>query len=391
MGKNFLRSAYSYLGIEKHPMAKKLTKKLYLCYYKGQSAFYKKMYDVAPVFFVKHVKGMKYHGGCNFMEVASSCLPYYFSKKDLSDKEKMMEIKKDMLNCYYLYGINPEEYLIHAFYEKSKDLREKYISKKVKDENIAKQLGKNHEKAFVELKDKYLFYQLTSQFFKRDVCKVNGKEDFDSFSSFVKSHPRFIAKPLSGRFGKGTCIIDMSNDDNVEAMFDSLLKEDRWIVEELISQDERMAVWNESSVNTVRIPSFRTKNGIRIMRPFFRMGRKGSVVDNAGNGGIFFSLDAETGRINTIARDEKGNKYGTNPDNGKPFSDWQVPEWDSLMEFSKKVHESLPEYHKHVGFDFALSKDKGWQLVEGNWSDFICQQSTLGFGVKSEFMELLYG
>ena len=54
-----------------------------------------------------------------------------------------------------------------------------------------------------------------------------------------------------------------------------------------------------------------------------------------------------------------------------------------------KIHESLPDYHKYVGFDFALTKDKGWVLVEGNWGDFICQQACLERGLKKEFMSLI--
>lgn len=392
MGKSLIRKVYSILGIEDMPKVKRWVKSLYKSYFDTQCAVYKELYKISPDFVVKHASGLMIHGGGQFMDTAAKYMPYYLSDADLSDFEKIFEMKKDMLSCYFLYGINPEEYLIHAFDKKTKDLRERYVSKKVKDESIASQLGVYREKAFVELKDKYLFYELAPQYFKRDVCKLSGKGDFEPFADFVKKHPRFIAKPVSGRYGAGTCILNLSDfGNNIESMFEKLLKDNRWIIEELINQDERMGVWNESSVNTVRIPSFRTKDGIKIMRPFIRMGRKGCVVDNAGNGGIFFSIDAQTGAINTLARDERGNRYESNPDNGMPFRDWCVPEWESLLELSREVHKSLPAYHKYVGFDFALSKDKGWQLVEGNWGDFICQQSTLGFGVKEEFMELLYG
>ena len=257
----------------------------------------------------------------------------------------------------------------------------------------ASQLKDHRDKAFRELKDKYQFYKLASQYFKRDVCQVSKSSDYNAFKEFVHKHDRFIAKPVVGRFGKGNCIISLTDDynGNEKALFNALLHDNSWIIEELINQDERMAVWNESSVNTVRIPSFRTKDGIRIMRPFIRMGRKGSIVDNGGHGGIFFSFDAKTGAICSKGRDEKGNIFDANPDNGREYANWKVPEWDKLLKLSEEVHKSLPEYHKYVGFDFALSKDHGWVLVEGNWGDFIAQQSTLGFGMKKEFLDHLYG
>ena len=164
---------------------------------------------------------------------------------------------------------------------------------------------------------------------------------------------------------------------------------DDWIVEELIVQDARFSEWNPSSVNTIRIPSFRTANGIFVFAPFMRTGRKGSPVDNGGAGGIMVSIDSNNGVICTNAIDELGHSFILHPDSNKEFKGWIVPNWDQLLALSAEVHNSLPEYHKYIGFDFALSQDKGWVLVEGNWGDFICQQATLGRGLKKEFKQLI--
>ena len=48
---------------------------------------------------------------------------------------------------------------------------------------------------------------------------------------------------------------------------------------------------------------------------------------------------------------------------------------------------SLPEQHKYVGFDFALT-DEGWVVVEGNWGNFP-HQVCLGKGIRKEFEQLM--
>ena len=114
-------------------------------------------------------------------------------------------------------------------------------------------------------------------------------------------------------------------------------------------------------------------------------------MDNAGSGGIMTVVDAKTGRICTKAKDELGNVFERNPDNGRVFINWQVPEWESLLALNREIHDSLPDYHKYIGFDYALTTKYGWVLVEGNWGDFICQQACLERGLKDEILNLLNG
>ena len=159
-----------------------------------------------------------------------------------------------------------------------------------------------------------------------------------------------------------------------------------WVVEELVVQHPETAVWNESSVNTVRVPSFRTPEGVYILQPFFRTGRKGSIVDNAGQGGVFAVFDPETGVITTDGVNEFGGRYPTHPDSGIRFKGWQIPYWKELKSLVAEVHQSLPEHHRYVGFDFALNKDGQWVLIEGNWGQMVGQMAELK-GIRRQFIE----
>lgn len=339
----------------------------------------------------KAFNSLKVWGGDSLSEMIEENINFYLTEEEKENTSLLNSIKKDIIKCHFKYGINPIEYFIHDFRTKTDKIRNTYMPKKLKDQLIMSKLGDNRNQAFIELKDKFLFYKLAKQYFKRDVCNINGSDDFYQFELFTQKHTRFIAKPINGRFGQNTNIYDLKEYNySPRAVFNILLNiTNEWIIEELIVQDDRMSEWNSSSVNTIRIPSFRTAKGIVVFAPFMRTGRKDSPVDNGGAGGVMFSLNSKTGETCSDAIDELGHTFKAHPDSNKIVKGWRVPEWDKLLLLSEEVHKSLPLYHKYVGFDFALSKDKGWILVEGNWGDFICQQATLHRGLKKEFTELI--
>lgn len=160
------------------------------------------------------------------------------------------------------------------------------------------------------------------------------------------------------------------------------------MVEELIQQHQEISSFNASSVNTVRFPSFKHGDKVVAARPCMRFGREGNIVDNAGQGGVFVSVDINTGEIISDGFDEHGHKYPSHPDSNKTFKGFVVPQWKELIEVARVLHLSLPEDQVYVAFDFALS-DKGWVVVEGNWGDWILQQVSFEKGLRREFISLL--
>ena len=148
-----------------------------------------------------------------------------------------------------------------------------------------------------------------------------------------------------------------------------------------------MSVWNQSSVNTIRINSFLSNGIFNVLSPFIRTGRKGSIVDNGGQGGIFASVDKLSGKISTCGMDESGNTYTHHPDSGIEYIGWQVPRWEELIQMTEEIHRNMPK-HIYVSWDFALT-DGGWVLIEGNWGEFVCQQMTNNRGFKKDFLTFL--
>ena len=77
-----------------------------------------------------------------------------------------------------------------------------------------------------------------------------------------------------GSTGKDASILTVGSPTEARVLFVKLASQDTWIAEELIQQHPAMAEWNPSSVNTLRVPTIATENGIKILQPFLRTGRK---------------------------------------------------------------------------------------------------------------------
>lgn len=315
----------------------------------------------------------------------------FLSKNELSDKKYMNIILNDIIRCYLIYYITPDEYFLHDLMHKDLNYRKTILSRHLKDKYCIDYLGKNWKFYFEQLKDKWAFYEMAKPYFKRDACKVD-QDNLNNIREFCGKHKIFIAKPRNSSSGIGVHKVDMEKFDNdVKKLFDHYknLEGKQWMFEEYIKQSSDMAAWHPASVNTIRIPSIRTKNGPIIILPLFRVGKNGNFVDNChNNGGLMSVPNVQTGIIETDGIDIYTKHFECHVNSGMKFKGWQVPRWNELIEIANELHMSLPKEHKYVGFDFALTDDRGWVVVEGNWGNFP-HQVCFGKGIRKEFEQLM--
>lgn len=297
---------------------------------------------------------------------------------------------EDMLDAYFSSHIRPDEYFLYHFDRLSPKQRAEYMPQLAKDLLLSRYYGDSASRIIGFLQSKSDFFEAMKPFFLREAISVSSMEDLSALADFCSRHRRFIAKADKGRCGEGIKIISLSENDDLADVLRNLVSKGKWILEELIIQHPAISEFNPSSVNTVRFPSFRHGDKVVQAFPCFRFGRSGSVVDNAGQGGVFVSVDIDTGKICTDAYDEFGKKYPAHPDTGKVFKGFAIPQWQDLLDTARKAHLSLPEEQVYVAFDYALS-DRGWAIVEANWGDWILQQATLERGMKKEFSAFLKG
>lgn len=297
-----------------------------------------------------------------------------------SKNVSMRDFKKAYLQC----KASPEEYFLLDFAHADKKKRQTYVTDKFMYMTLGGIVGrKKHDE---EIEDKWGFYQLAKRFFMRDAVRVQGPSDWETFRNMALSVKHMICKPNDKALGCGIFAANVETEEDAKKLFDELLANGgTWIIEEKIVQDDRMAQWNESSVNTVRVLSFLNADGFFIITPFLRTGRCGSVVDNAGAGGIFANVDYKTGVVESDGIDERGQYYSVHPDSKVKFKGWQIPQWKELLKTVEEIHKTAMPGHPYIGWDFALSKEKGWCVIEANWGQFINQYIDKR-GRKEEFL-----
>lgn len=337
-----------------------------------------------------HHTHLSIYGGYDaYTHIMENC-HYFLTEDELNDKQLMQKTIHDIVFCLFRYGTNANEYFCYQFPIRNSQERNTYLPRKRKDDLLIKSFGKQWNYYLDILKDKYKFYQLAKDFFMRDACEITSSNDYESFYTFMKKHGKGIAKPSRGGSGTGVTIIDLKDFNlDIKKAFNYLLSfNSPFIVEELIQQNPELAKWNASSLNTIRVPSFLTPKGHNIIYPSIRIGRSGSIVDNAGSGGTFAAIDPQTGKIVSKGFDKRGKCYDRHPDSGIAYLGEVIPSWDKLIEFVYNIHTTLLHEHKYVAFDLALSTN-GWVLVEGNWGEMSMPQIEFGKGLYNDFKKYL--
>lgn len=216
---------------------------------------------------------------------------------------KRRRLERDIIKSYFTGNFFPSEYFLYHFQDLNYQARREFLS----DQDRTTLLKANTDKEIINItRMKPLLYQKARPYFHREMCQVSSDLPMEMFVDFVTRHHQFFVKPIDGSTGYGVKFMSVNDDEEAKKLYQKLAESGSWVVEEIIKQHPSMAQWNESSVNTLRVPTFRTTDGGRIVQPFFRTGRKGSIVDNAGQGGVFAVFDPDTGIITTDGVDEYG-------------------------------------------------------------------------------------
>lgn len=291
-------------------------------------------------------------------------------------------LKRKMRYAYIRYGWSFGEFFMMNFETCTPELRKEFIPD-VQRSYFCKMV--NPERFHKIFTDKYSTYTYYKKYFKREVCKVvSWEQDGAMFLEFAEKYNRFIIKPIDASLGSGVQIIEHLDESKAKTLMADY--PNGLIAEELIVQCEALSALYPLSVNTIRLTTFLQEDGVRIVRPFMRIGRGGKVVDNGGQGGLICALDLATGKIIAV-RDEMGISYQKHPDTGHELIGFQIPRWDEALELAKELSQVLPEC-PFVGWDLALTND-GWVVVEGNSRGmFIGFQLPTQQGFRTEFKKL---
>ena len=186
---------------------------------------------------------------------------------------------------------------------------------------------------------------------------------------------RLIIKPtLDSGGGKAVRVFTVTKDGlavhpplkGAETLHELMKSYDgNFIIQKYIDQHPFFARFNGSSINTIRVLTYRSLRNeeIVILHKLLRIGRPGSVVDNQASGGLACSIDKE-GRLMPYGIDKKGAKYsGTE---SLEFGSIGIVPF--ILEIEQAAHEVARSfrYSRLLGLDFAVNSKGEVILIEVN-------------------------
>ena len=186
-----------------------------------------------------------------------------------------------------------------------------------------------------------------------------------------------VVKPANAYGGEGVLLLQKTNgyrttdgDTLSPEMLEHRYGQD-FIVQTGIAQSDFMAQFNPSSVNTVRVATYRDVHTgeIHPIGAMMRMGSAGAAVDNVHAGGRFVGVDVASGRLGCAALNEVGETAAAF--NGVSLGEgtYCIPHWDRILGLATAVAERNV-HHRLLALDIALDVDEQPLLVEANVESF---------------------
>lgn len=145
-----------------------------------------------------------------------------------------------------------------------------------------------------------------------------------------------------------------------------------FIIQSKLEQHPGLARLNPTSVNTIRVMSYRRDNEVVILYAVIRIGRKGKVVDNESAGGIKADINLQTGRIKGPAFGSATEPRMPQTDSGVDVDNYLIPSFPEVLDFVKDLHLRLP-YFRLVGWDISVDTEGKPVMIEWNRSAELSQ------------------
>ena len=210
------------------------------------------------------------------------------------------------------------------------------------------------------LQPKCYVKRIGDEYFDGNMSLINKKQAFEILSRQEK----YIIKPGNDSYGgAGIQIIQQNSaNQNIQAVFDAYKKD--FIVQEIVKQHPDTAIFNPSSLNTIRVLSLLINGRVVVLKAALRCGQHGALVDNASSGGLMIKIN-ENGMLNDFGIDTRFRKiYQT--DSGLEFKGRTVSCFQKIEKLVVENHPKLYPALRLIAWDFAIDVEGNPIFIEGN-------------------------
>lgn len=216
---------------------------------------------------------------------------------------------------------------------------------------------------------------------KTIICRVNGGKFLDedlmplkmSIESTLSSYNKVILKPTVDSKG-GNGIMLFIREGNELRSGDIILNEEmllkygnNFAIQELVKQHDKLATLNPTSVNTLRMATYRSPidEKAHVIACFIRVGGSDMFIDNACAGGKFAGIDIDSGKVANFLTDIDGGFHTSQ--NGIDYTtlDFTIPGWEIIKDKCIEIAEKIT-HHRLIAFDMTITNEMKPLLIEFN-------------------------
>ena len=210
-----------------------------------------------------------------------------------------------------------------------------------------------------------LVRNIDGQLLNSDFKRISFEEAVDICSYKTE----VIVKPsIESKGARNISFISDQKDDKKEYRHDLeqilISKKKDYVVQEILTQHEKLAALNPDSINSVRVLSLLWDGDVHILGALVRIGTKGIRVDNPHFSDGLSCVLTKDGKMNRFAYDRRWNPHTELP-NGIVLEKYEVPYFGNLIEKAKQLHYKVPHSHL-VGWDLTVSEEGEPILIEAN-------------------------
>lgn len=195
----------------------------------------------------------------------------------------------------------------------------------------------------------------------------------ENFEKKINKYDCLIVKPsIDSGAGKMVKKFDRKNDglyngnrEKLSLNYLSKVYNGNFIVQECLKQHPFLSQFNRSSLNTIRVMTYRSVKDekIKILGAMLKIGGENSVVDHMAKGGCAIGINHD-GSLANWSINKAGVKLNSvNSINlGKKLT---YPKYEEIVSTAKRIAEGN-HYHRLLGLDMAVDHESKVRVVEIN-------------------------
>ena len=274
--------------------------------------------------------------------------------------KKRPVIFADMIWCIFRYGVGYRDYRVFGFWKNHGKKRKTFLTQ---SRNITLSHRLNSEEFYPIFNDKALFNKRFADLIGRDFIDLRNA-DRERFKTFCGGKSSVFAKPVNDFGGHGISkeVIDKNTD--LDGLYERLISHGQFLVEETITQHEKMSLLSPFSVNTLRIVTVLHNGKANVLYAVVRMSVNENCVDNTCSGGLYAPIDSGGTIRQPAFCDSTGKFYSVHPYTKTEFNGFEIPMFREAVALCERAAARFPQMG-YIGWDVAITKSSP-VLIEGN-------------------------